>query len=83
MSDVQHDKDLFEKLRQLRKSLAQKAGLPPFMIFSDASLVEMSAMLPKTQNEFLCINGVGQKKLSSYGELFIQAIVDYQQGVSA
>lgn len=77
--NLDYDTDLFEKLRQLRRSLARKAGVPPFMIFSDASLVEMSALLPKTEEQFLEINGVGQKKLASFGSLFLQAIADYQK----
>ena len=75
---LDHDAILFEKLRHLRKSLAQKAGIPPFMIFSDASLVEMSAFLPENESQFLSINGVGQKKLASYGEIFLEAINAHQ-----
>lgn len=73
----QHDRTLFEKLRQLRKRLAQEAGVPPFVIFSDATLIEMSSHLPKNQQEFLAINGVGQKKLESYGEVFLEAINEH------
>lgn len=74
LENLDYDTTLFEKLRQLRKSLAQQAGIPPFMIFSDASLVEMAAFLPKNGSQFLSINGVGQKKLVSYGETFLEAI---------
>lgn len=74
LDNLDYDTTLFEKLRQLRKSLAQKAGIPPFMIFNDASLVEMSAFVPKNEQQFLAINGVGQKKLASYGEIFLDAI---------
>jgi ATP-dependent DNA helicase RecQ len=65
---------LFEKLRILRKELAQKAAVPPFVIFSDASLVAMVEHLPKNKAEFLEINGVGQKKLESYGDAFLGVI---------
>jgi ATP-dependent DNA helicase RecQ len=74
--DVGYDKVLFEKLRVLRKELAQKAGVPPFVIFSDASLVAMVEHLPKDKAEFLQINGVGQKKLESYGDEFLRVIND-------
>ncbi len=77
-----YDENLFEKLRNLRRSLAKQAEIPPFMIFSDASLIEMSITLPKTEDEFLRINGVGQKKLVSYGEAFIEAIYDYENVVA-
>lgn len=69
-----YDHGLFEKLRHLRKSLSQKAGIPPFMVFSDASLIEMSAALPKNEMEFLNINGVGQKKLAQYADVFLEVI---------
>jgi len=74
LDTLDYDTSLFEKLRQIRKSIAQKAGIPPFMIFNDASLVEMSAFLPKNESQFLAINGVGQKKLASYGVIFLDAI---------
>ncbi len=72
--EVSYDKVLFEKLRILRKELAQKAAVPPFVIFSDASLVAMVEHLPKNKAEFLEINGVGQKKLESYGDAFLGVI---------
>jgi len=76
--NLEYDKRLFEKLRQVRKTLAEKAAVPPFVIFSDASLIEMAAYLPTTDSEFLSINGVGQKKLESYGEIFIDAITEFK-----
>lgn len=71
------DKKLFELLRKLRKSIADEAHVPPFVVFSDATLVEMSLLKPKTNEEFLKINGVGQVKLSRYGELFMREIQKY------
>lgn len=64
----------FEELRKLRKRLAEETNVPPFIIFSDASLQEMALKRPKTAEEFLMINGVGQKKLENYGEAFLEAI---------
>ena len=69
-----YDKDLFEKLRALRKSLATEAGVPPFVIFGDVTLIEMAAKLPRTKEEFLEISGVGLKKLESFGEAFLEVI---------
>ena len=54
-------------------------SVPPFVVFSDASLVEMSAYKPTNNEAFLAINGVGNKKLESYGEVFIQLISTYQK----
>lgn len=68
------DAVLFEKLRRLRKQLAEKAGAAPFIIFSDATLTEMATVLPTNEASLFAISGVGQKKLESYGEVFLQII---------
>ncbi|HEY5755611.1 MAG TPA: DNA helicase RecQ [Steroidobacter sp.] len=65
---------LFEALRQLRKRLADEAGMPPYIIFNDASLREMAQRQPTTLQEFSRIVGVGQAKLTRYGEQFVQLI---------
>jgi ATP-dependent DNA helicase RecQ len=65
---------LFEALRRLRKKLAEEKGVPPYVIFGDASLVEMSQRRPSTEAEFLDINGVGQVKLQRYGAAFLDVI---------
>lgn len=78
-NELDYDKTLFEKLRQLRKTLAEKAQVAPFIIFSDVSLIEMSAYLPSSDTEFLAINGVGQKKLENYGKIFLQAIEEHKE----
>jgi len=70
----QYDQKLFAKLRQLRKQLADAAMLPPFVIFSDASLIEMASYLPLNSHELLSISGVGERKLANYGEQFLQVI---------
>lgn len=72
-----YDKTLFEELRQLRKKLADRANVPPFIIFSDASLIEMTVKMPKDNLSFLAINGVGQKKLERYGEDFLDLLKAY------
>jgi ATP-dependent DNA helicase RecQ len=75
ITDLNYDENLFQALRDLRKQLAQQSAVPPFVIFSDASLIEMAAHKPIDDNAFLEINGVGQKKLESYGVQFLQVIV--------
>lgn len=69
---------LFEHLRALRKQLAQQQGRPPYTIFSDQSLAEMAAAKPTTALEFSQIAGVGEAKLHSYGDTFIDAICEFE-----
>ena len=61
----------------LRRELAQEAGVPPFVVFSDKSLQDMAARMPMTEEEFLEVNGVGQAKLERYGEAFMEEIKSY------
>ena len=68
------DLRLFETLRELRKQLAEEQGVPPYVIFGDVALVEMSRERPSTPAEFLEINGVGQVKLERHGAVFLEAI---------
>ena len=72
---IEHDEELFETLRRLRKSLADDAGVPPYVIFSDATLRELAAMKPVTLAAFREISGVGDVKLERYGETFVNAIL--------
>ena len=65
---------LFESLRSLRKRLADEAGMPPYIIFNDASLWDMVQRQPKTLEEFSTIVGVGQAKLARYGGQFVELI---------
>ncbi len=69
--------DLFEHLRQLRLQISREKGVPPYIIFSDASLEEMAAMRPTTEADFANINGVGELKLREFGQTFITAIQEY------
>ena len=69
---------MFEHLRALRKSLAQKNRIAPFMIFSDKTLRDMAALLPRTEEEFLEVSGVGQKKLEKYGAAFLKCIAEHR-----
>jgi ATP-dependent DNA helicase RecQ len=58
----------------LRKRLADEAGMPPYIVFNDASLREMAERQPKTLPEFATIVGVGQAKLARYGGRFVELI---------
>jgi ATP-dependent DNA helicase RecQ len=68
--------DLFARLRQLRRSLADARGIPAFMVFSDASLLEMAAERPRTPEALLEISGVGPRKLAEYGDAFLDLLRD-------
>ena len=72
-----HDNDLFEILRSLRKEISEKLKLPPFIVFSDATLKEMSIKYPLKESDLLKISGVGEFKAGKYGDLFIEKIKDY------
>jgi ATP-dependent DNA helicase RecQ len=72
-----YDETLFEELRALRKSLADAQGVPPYIIFGDATLVEMARDLPASPAALLEVTGVGQKKLERYGEEFLAVIRDH------
>ncbi|OPX88435.1 MAG: ATP-dependent DNA helicase RecQ [Pelotomaculum sp. PtaB.Bin117] len=69
------DDSLFEQLRGLRKEIAQKEGVPPYIVFADSTLREMSIRLPADQHAMLSIKGVGQRKFASYGGQFLQKYV--------
>jgi ATP-dependent DNA helicase RecQ len=62
---------LFARLRVLRKRLADEKGLPAYIVFSDAVLLEMAAQRPSTEDDLLQISGVGSKKLARYGAFFL------------
>ena len=68
---------LFERLRQKRYKMAQEAKVPPYIIFSDKTLRQMSTYLPVTKEEMLSINGVGDSKYEKYGEAFAEEIRNF------
>jgi len=70
---------LFEVLRALRKQMAEKQGVPPFVVFSDRTLREMSARMPGDANELLGVSGVGTHKQAQYGAAFLEAIRAFRQ----
>ncbi|QIQ21290.1 DNA helicase RecQ [Zophobihabitans entericus] len=71
------EKVLFANLRRLRKSLADESGVPPYVVFSDATLFEMVQYLPTNPSALLSISGVGQSKLEKYGAEFIEVIDEF------
>ena len=74
---LEYDQELFNQLRVLRKQIADRDGVPPYVVFGDASLAEMAATLPTDKEAFLQINGVGQAKLQRYGSEFMEEIIGY------
>ncbi len=74
VSALDYDRELFDRLRLVRKKLADAAGVPPFVIFSDTALAEMAAFLPDDDDSFLRIHGVGLHKLKQYGTAFLAEI---------
>jgi ATP-dependent DNA helicase RecQ len=72
-----YDEALFNILRKLRSQLAQNAGLPPFVIFNDRTLIEMSAVFPQNEEELRAVGGVGEAKMARYGVPFLAAIRTY------
>ena len=73
----EEDRELYEVLRDLRSQLARKGAVAPYMVFSNAALVEMAARKPTTISAFRRISGVGELKASWYGEVFTRTIRNY------
>ncbi len=73
-ADPNYDRELFQKLRILRKTLADEAGVPPFVIFSDISLAGMATEMPTDDKAFLKVHGVGTHKLERFGAVFMAEI---------
>ncbi|WP_370875447.1 DNA helicase RecQ [Bacillus horti] len=71
--------DVFEALRECRRALAEENKLPPYMIFSDKTLREMSAYIPLSEEELLQIHGVGSQKLEKYAEPFLEVLETYRE----
>ncbi|HET9095546.1 MAG TPA: DNA helicase RecQ [Candidatus Baltobacteraceae bacterium] len=74
ISQAPPDDDLFEVLRRVRKQIADEQGVPPYIVFSDATLRELAAHKPSTLSAFRNIGGVGDVKLERYGRTFLDAI---------
>jgi len=78
-----YDQALFDSLRALRKQIADEAHVPPFVVFSDATLAEMSRSMPADARELLQVSGVGEHKLRQYGKAFLEAISAYRRKTGA
>ncbi len=69
-----YDVALFDKLRALRSEIALESGIPPYIVFSDKTLKELSASKPQTKEEMLAVHGVGEVKFERYGEAFLEVL---------
>ncbi|MCO4799162.1 MAG: DNA helicase RecQ [Colwelliaceae bacterium] len=72
-----YDRKLFSKLRTLRKEIADAEDIPPYIVFNDATLSELAKYQPATTNEMLNISGIGDTKLSRYGQPFLALIKEH------
>ena len=77
--EIACDEALFEKLRALRKQLADERGVPPYIVFSDVSLRQMARFYPANDRDFSRISGVGDKKLREFGDVFLREIAAHLQ----
>jgi len=68
------DRDLFDRLRDLRREIASERGVPAYIVFGDATLRDMARRKPRTPGELLEVKGVGQKKLEEFGEAFLECV---------
>ena len=73
-----HNSALFEALRQLRLQIAKEESVPPYIVFTDRTLIDMCSKLPQNEDEMLNVSGVGQNKLKKYGQRFLQEISAFQ-----
>jgi ATP-dependent DNA helicase RecQ len=77
--DTPESEELFERLQKLRKRLADEQSVPPYVVFSNASLRLMAQQQPQTRQQFLNISGVGTRKLAQYGDVFLAEIREFRQ----
>lgn len=75
-----YDRKLFAKLRKLRKAIADEENIPPYVVFNDATLIEMAEQMPITASEMLSVNGVGHRKLERFGKPFLVMIREHVDG---
>ena len=73
--------ELFELLRKLRTEIASEEGVPPYIIFSDKTLIDMCVKLPENEEQFLDVSGVGAHKLEKYGDRFLRVIREFKEGL--
>ena len=75
-----YDRKLFAKLRKLRKAIADEENIPPYVVFNDATLIEMAEQMPLSASEMLSVNGVGTRKLERFGKEFMALIRSHADG---
>ena len=75
---IDQDTQLFQELKELRKKISLEENVPPYIVFHDYSLREMSILKPQTDEELLSIKGIGEKKLQKYGQQFLKLITTYK-----
>lgn len=71
------EEQLFNKLREIRMDMAKRENYPPYIIFHDRVLKQFAKLKPTTKEEMLKIEGVGEKRVEKYGELFLEAIQNF------
>lgn len=69
--------DLFEALRKLRLEIAREESMPPYIVFSDKTLIDMCVKKPSNESEMLEVSGVGENKLKKYGQRFLEEIQNF------
>ena len=74
---TQDQRLLFDRLRAVRKELALRQGVPPYVVFSDSTLRDMCERMPRTEAEMLEVAGVGQTKLARYGAAFMDVVKEF------
>ena len=76
-SEPSRQQRLLQALKQTRTAISKRIGIPPYMVFSDATLADMARKEPADIVEFASVNGVGEKKLMRFGQEFIEAIRNF------
>jgi len=69
--ELEFSEELLDRLKKLRKRLADERGIPAYLVFSDAVLLQMASLKPQTEDDLLQVSGVGPKKLTAYGAFFL------------
>jgi ATP-dependent DNA helicase RecQ len=79
VGEIGCDEGLFERLRVLRRQLADERSVPAYIVFSDVALRQMARFYPSSEREFTRISGVGEKKVREFGEVFLAEIAAHLQ----
>jgi len=77
--ETPQDEALFDRLRELRKQIADEMGVPPYIVFGDSALIHMAQLKPTNEDEMLSVHGVGQAKLERFGKVFLDCIGDFER----